>query len=230
MMCRILILILCLICINCFSQQQVKTDTLPVEARSFNPEDLKSIKSDNDFNYDRYKEPPRSLWDRFWSWVWFQVSQLLSTKGGRTTVWTVLIIIGIAVITFFVMKVMGMKDGGLFGRSSRDHLNYTISSDDINAISFEDAIRQAIDSSNFRLAIRLLYLQSLKKLSDRGYINWQLNKTNTDYLYETSDKNWHSLFSSLTHNFEYTWYGETPVNQERFIAVQQQFIQFNNQL
>ncbi len=125
---------------------------------------------------------------------------------------------------------MAMNKGGMFGRSSSDKIDYTISADDIHGISFDEAIQQAIASSNFRLAIRLLYLQSLKKLSDNGYINWQINKTNTDYLQETSDKKWHSLFSSLTLTFEYTWYGEAVVSKERFNIVQQQFNQFNNQL
>jgi hypothetical protein len=229
-MCRILIVILISICTPCFAQKQVKADTAQIEKRLINADALKRIKADKEFQYDRYKEPPKSLWDRFWSWFWFKISQLLSTKGGRTTMWTVFIVIGVATITYFVLKVMGMNKGGLFGRSSKESLNYTISSDDIHGISFEEAIQQAIASSNFRLAIRLLYLQSLKKLSDSGYINWQLNKTNTDYLQETRDKKWHSLFSSLTYNFEYTWYGETPINKERFNVVQEQFTQFNNQL
>ena len=227
---RLLFLIFTCISSICFSQRQVKTDSAFIEKRLFSPGDLNRIKADKDFQYDRYKEPPRSLWDRFWGWFWYKISELLSTRGGRTTLWTVLIIIGVAVIAYFVMKVMGMKEGGLFGRSSNENLNYTISSDDIHVISFEEAIQEAIATSNFRLAIRLLYLQSLKKLSDHGYINWQLNKTNTDYLGETRDKKWYSLFLSLTQNFEYTWYGEAKVNSENFNVVQQQFIQFNNQL
>jgi hypothetical protein len=229
-MVRMLIFFLCCICTECFGQTQVKRDTAFVEERSFSTSDINSIKQDKDFQYDRFKEPPESLWDRFWGWVWFKIKELLSTKAGRTSVWTVFILFGVCVIGYFVFKVMGMNKGGLFGRSSSQNLNYTTSSEDIHGISFDEAIQQAIDSSNFRLAVRLLYLQSLKKLSDAGYINWQLNKTNTDYLHETKDKTWHALFSSLTYNFEYTWYGETPVDKDNFHAVQQRFLQFNKQL
>jgi hypothetical protein len=213
-----------------FAQKQVKVDTMRVEKRLFNGNDIRQLKADKAFQYDKYVEPPKSLWDRFWGWFWYQVDQLLSTKGGRTTMWTVFIILGVAVLTFFVLKVMGMNKSSFFGRRGLNDLNYTISSEDIHGISFDEAIQQAIASSNFRLAVRLLYLQSLKKLSDNGYINWQLNKTNTDYLQETSGKKWHALFSSLTYKFEYTWYGESQVDKERFGLVQQQFVQFNNQL
>jgi hypothetical protein len=227
---KIFFLLFVCLCTTCFAQRQVKADTSHIEKRLFSAEGLEKIKADKEFQYDRYKEPPKSLWDRFWSWFWSKISQFLSTEGGRTTMWTVFIIVGVAVIAYFIFKVVGMKEGGLFGRSSKDSLDYSISSDDIHRISFEEAIQDAIASSNFRLAIRLMYLQSLKKLSDSGYINWQLNKTNTDYLQETRDKKWHYLFSSLTYNFEYTWYGETAINKDRFGVVQQQFQQFNNQL
>lgn len=227
---RIFILIFVCIASVCFAQRKVQSDSSTIEVRSFNNSEIDKLKAAEEFQYDRYKEPPKSLWDRFWSWFWYKVDQILSTKGGRTTLWTLFIVLGVLVITYFVLKVMKMNKGGLFGRSSSQNLDYTISSEDIHGISFEEAIQDAIANSNFRLAVRLLYLQSLKKLSDNNYINWQLNKTNTDYLQETRDKKWHSLFSTLTYNFEYTWYGETAVDKDRFNAVQQQFIQFNNQL
>lgn len=226
----LLLLLLMFTCTFCFSQKQVNRDTASIEERSFNAQKLNQLKADKDFQYDRYKEPPKSLWDRFWSWFWYKVNQLLSTRSGRTTLWTIFIIFGAAVLTYFVFKVMGMNKGGLFGRTSNQNLDYNISTENIHAISFEDAINDAIATSNFRLAIRLLYLQALKKLSDKNYVNWQLNKTNTDYLIETRDKSWHPLFSTLTYHFEYTWYGETQVNKEAFHQVQQSFIQFNNQL
>ncbi|HKG69709.1 MAG TPA: hypothetical protein VKA92_12630, partial [Segetibacter sp.] len=83
---------------------------------------------------------------------------------------------------------------------------------------------------NFRLATRLLYLQSLKILSDKGYIQWQLNKSNNDYIREVTGKPWHSLFKKLTYSFEYTWYGEMNLANDEFQNLQVQFQQFNNQL
>jgi hypothetical protein len=212
------------------AQPAVQMDTSTIQNRSFSSDELKEIKSKREFQYDRFVEPPQSLWDRFWAWFWFKVYQILNTEGGRNTMWTVFAVLGTAIIVFFVLKVMGMNKSGLFGRSSRDGLNYTISTDDIHQISFDEAIRAAVESGNYRLATRLLYLQVLKKLSDRGYINWQINKTNIDYLNETAGKQWSSLFSSVTFSFEYSWYGELPVSKERFTDLQQQFHQLNNQL
>lgn len=220
-----------LFCCNVlFSQRRVQIDSSKIQERSINTEALQKIRENEDFQYDRYKEPPRSIWDRFWSWVWYKIDQLMSTKPGKITVWTVIILLAVAAIVFFVMKVMGMNKAGLFARESDSAIQYNLSSDDINQISFEQAIEQAILQGNFRLALRLLYLQSLKKLSDKGYIDWQINKTNSDYIFEVLNKPWHPLFKSLTRKFEYTWYGEMNIGKDDFENLQLQFQQFNNQL
>jgi hypothetical protein len=213
-----------------FAQRHVKMDTSKVDIRSFNSQKLRDFKNDRDFQYDRLQEPVKSLWDRFWEWFWWQVREIMRTKAGKRTVWTTLTILAIAAIVFFVIKVMGMKDGGLFGRNSNGDLAFTTSSEDINNISFDEAIRKAIEDRNFRLAIRLLYLQSLKQLSDKGYIQWQINKTNSDYIMEVAGNPWQSLFKKLTYKFEYTWYGEMNIGNEEFQNLNVQFQQFNKQL
>jgi hypothetical protein len=225
------IFILFVLCRNySIAQKPVLTDTSKIVVRSFDDKALQDLKRNKDFQYDRLTEPAKSLWERFWDWVWWQITQIMRTKQGRTTVWSILLLFGVAAIVFFVVKVMGMNKQGLFARSSESNLSYTATGEDINSISFDEAINNAIDNRNFRLAIRLLYLQSLKHLSDKGYIDWQINKTNNDYIVEVLGKPWQSLFKKLTYNFEYSWYGEMNVAEEDFRNLQVQFQQFNNQL
>ena len=212
------------------AQKNLSTDTSDVVVRSFNNSELQEFKKDKEFYYDGLNDPSKGLWERFWEWVWWRVHEIMRTKNGRTTVWTILIGLGIAVIVFFVVKVMGMSSGGLFARDAGSSLPYTTETEDINRISFDDAIKEAVENRNFRLATRLLYLQSLKILSDKGYIQWQLNKSNNDYIREVTGKPWHSLFKKLTYSFEYTWYGEMNLANDEFQNLQVQFQQFNNQL
>ena len=213
-----------------FAQMTVQVDTAHIEGRAFKKEALNVLKQDKAFQYEQLQEPPASLWDRFWNWFWWKVGQILRTREGKTTMWTLFTIFGVAMIVFFVMKVTGMSKDGLFGRSSRSGLQYTTDSEDIHQISFDEAINHAVAEGNYRLATRYLYLQALKKLSDKGFIQWQLNKTNTDYLLEVASKPWHPVFRLLTNNFEYTWYGEIPVSHDSFQELRNQFQQFNNQL
>ncbi len=212
------------------AQKHVVLDTSAIAVRSFNNKELQEFKNDTNFQYNRWSEPPPNFWARFWKWVWWKIGEILSTKSGRRTVYTGVIIIAVAVLVFFVMRVMGMSKSSLLSRKSNDALPFTISLEDINSISFEDAIRDAIQSRNFRLAIRLLYLHSLKQLSDKGYIQWQIDKTNADYIMEVADKPWQSLFKKITYSFERAWYGEVNIGTEEFEQLNVQFQQFNNQL
>lgn len=212
------------------AQKQTLNDSSTVVIRSFNNRKLQEFKNDKDFQYELLKEPSKSLWEKFWEWFWWKISEIMRTKTGRTTVWTLLITAGLAAITFFVIKVMGMNNGGLFSRKASSELPYTTDTEDINLIAFDEAIEEAVKNRNFRLAIRLLYLQSLKKLSDKGYIQWQFNKSDSDYIKEVSGKSWQALFKKLTSSFEYAWYGEMNISNDEFQDLQAQFQQFNNQL
>ncbi|HKG68343.1 MAG TPA: hypothetical protein VKA92_05710, partial [Segetibacter sp.] len=100
------------------AQKNLSTDTSDVVVRSFNNNELQEFKKDKEFYYDGLNDPSKGLWERFWEWVWWRVHEIMRTKNGRTTVWTILIGLGIAAIVFFVVKVMGMSSGGLFARDA----------------------------------------------------------------------------------------------------------------
>ncbi|HEY6976091.1 MAG TPA: DUF4129 domain-containing protein, partial [Chitinophagaceae bacterium] len=167
---------------------------------------------------------------RFWQWFWNKYNEIISTEAGRVTVQIVYWLLGIAAIAFFVLKVIKMNRMNLFKTSSQSSIPYTIENEDIYTISFNEAIQQALQSGNYRLAIRLLYLQNLKMLADKNLIAWQPNKTDTDYLREINRPGLKQSFKNITDIFEYTWYGNLPVNKDDFAGIQKEFIQFQNQL
>lgn len=212
------------------AQDALVFDSSKVQVRSLSAEKMNAYKADKDFQYERYKEPPKSLWARFWDWVWNKIGQLLGTQGGSAAVQTILIILAVAMLVFFILKLTGMTKVGLFGRKTGNGMDYTESEENIHTINFEEAIEKAIASGNLRLAVRLLYLQTLKKLADNGFINWQLNKTNIAYVAELSNTAWQPAFSNLTLQFESNWYGDIPIDNAEFDAVRGQFNQFNQQL
>lgn len=216
---------------NCLiAQRLVLKDSSKINVRPFNSDNLQKLRKDKDFQYIQLSEPAKSIWERFWSWVWQQIIDIMRTRKGKTIVWAVLFLAAAAAIVFFITKVMGINKEGLFGRSSGRGLQYCTAEEDIHAISFDEAIRNAAENNNFRLAIRLLYLQSLKQLSDKGYIEWQKDKTNNEYITEVTGKSWQALFKKLTGNFEYTWYGEMNVSHGNYQNIYNQFQQFNHQL
>src|SRR6266542_2156203 len=106
-----------------------------------------------------------------------QLKRLLhGTDAGKTTMKIIYWLLGIAAVAFFIMKVMNMNRMNLFKATSQSNTAYTIEDENIYAISFDTAIQQALQEGNYRLAIRLLYLQNLKILADKNFIVWQPNK------------------------------------------------------
>ncbi len=205
------------------ARQKPRLNSSPVVVRSIQPGALRAYKNDSAFQYDRYQEPPKSLWDKFWAYVWYQIQRVMSSKPGRTTVYTVLFCIGLAIVAFFIRMVFGMNKTKLFARATPDDLSYQVDTDNIHEINFETAISKAIADREFRLAIRLLYLHSLKILADTNTIDWRINKTNSDYLNEVSGKPWSATFAFLTRRFEYAWYGEIKVEQDDFEKLHHEF-------
>jgi len=102
--------------------------------------------------------------------------------------------------------------------------------EDIFEIKYEKEIQAAIASQNYRLAIRLMYLRTLKELSDRHIIHFAQEKTNSDYLYQMANTSYYKNFFQLTREFEYTWYGKFQLSPEAFSSVEKDFNDFKQQL
>jgi hypothetical protein len=97
---------------------------------------------------------------------------------------------------------------------------------DINSIDFESDLSRAIRQKDYREAIRLYYLQTLKSLSDKNLIHWQSHKTNKQYRQELKNSALKEPFNRLTHLFDYIWYGEFPIDEPTFEQAQSQFKAF----
>ncbi|MBE7169955.1 MAG: DUF4129 domain-containing protein [Williamsia sp.] len=210
---------------------QGKQDTTQVSVRNISAERIKQYQADPAFQYDPLSEPAPSYWDRFWLWVWSKISKLFGTpRGARIFRW-IMIIFASGLLLFFIIRLSGMSGSGLFGKKNRGDLEPDFSTgEDIHAINFNKAIQQAVAAGNYRLAVRLLYLQSLKALADRDMIHWQLDKTNSAYVKEIRDDAQKTAFYQLTRRFENNWYGNMPVSENDFVLIRGQFEQFNQQL
>lgn len=96
--------------------------------------------------------------------------------------WTVLGIIVILAILWIVFVVRP----SVFMRSGKkvDALNYDVTEDTIYGIDFPSEIEKSLDRHDYREALRLMYLQTLKWLSANHQIDWQSFKTPTQYTNE----------------------------------------------
>ncbi|WP_214227062.1 hypothetical protein [Pedobacter sp. B4-66] len=207
---------------------EIRLDTAKVELRKIDKNKLSTYSKEADFIYDDAPAPELSLWDRFWKWFWDIINQILRNKVSGGAIKYFVIVALIALVVFIVLKITG-ADLKIFSRKSKVvEVPYSESDDNIHEINFNEEIEKAISSSNYRLAVRLLYLLSLKKLSDRDLIHWLPEKTNQTYINEISDPNKQREFSKLTYQFEYVWYGEFFIDKESFSAIKDTFERFNS--
>ena len=91
-----------------------------------------------------------------------------------------LILICIAIIILIlIIWFVYRKRPELFMRSRKNALPYTVGEDTIYGVDFPGGITDALSRQDYREAVRLLYLQTLKQLSDAERIDWQPYKTPT---------------------------------------------------
>jgi hypothetical protein len=105
-----------------------------------------------------------------------------------------------------------------------------ITEETIFSLDYDKEIQQAVNDQNYRLAIRLWYLRTLKDLAEKKLIQYKQEKTNSDYVAELFKTSYHKNFFSLTRSFEYIWYGRFELSGDRFVILQKDFINFKQQL
>lgn len=123
------------------------------------------------------------------------------------------------------------KHGYLFRQTKADTDNAVKHVDEeADTATYQRQIEAAISSGKLRLAVRFLYLQTLRVLVDKGIIIYSREATNAAYLRSMTSTPWYKTFAALTLDYEYIWYGEVSVNEEQFNVIHGRFRQFMNEL
>ena len=65
-------------------------------------------------------------------------------------------------------------------------------------------------------ALRYQWLKVLRKLVDEGRITWQPRSTDADYLAQLKEPALRATFSELSFIFKWVWYGDAPMDVERY--------------
>jgi hypothetical protein len=209
------------------ASQAAKIDSSQLQVRSFDKQHLQKYSSQKEFTYGDGTLLEQDLWSRFWSWLWSLFDELLGDSGAGSLMKFVVILLVIAFAVYGIVKFSGVDFRFLTSRSKALDVPYTETIDNIHEIDFGSQIEAAIARGNFRLAVRLYYLRTLKVLSDRSLISWQPEKTNSTYVNEIADLPVRQQFAHLTRNFEYVWYGEFDLNRDNFDVLKERFDQFN---
>lgn len=96
--------------------------------------------------------------------------------------------------------------------------------------AWEQALQHALAAKDYRLATRILYLEVLQKLSERGIIQYSKNGTNWDYVSQLFQTQYLQKFTQLTHYFDRVWYGYTTINEFQYKTVENAFVNFKKEI
>ncbi|GAF01738.1 hypothetical protein JCM21142_353 [Saccharicrinis fermentans DSM 9555 = JCM 21142] len=200
-------------------------DRSKVDYRPASVEAMEAYKLMPKYVYDRYVEP-ESIWDKIKDWLWTHI--LRSRINGKVVMY---VFIGIAalILLFIILKLLGIKPSGLFifaGNTKVTNLRFQQVDDDIYNENLEDILQVAIKNKAYREAVRVMYLLSLRHLDSAGVIQWEPWKTNRDYYYELKSDSSKVMFKQLVRSYEYIWYGQFGIGEEKFKMVHANFDEF----
>ncbi|UPK71318.1 DUF4129 domain-containing protein [Chitinophaga filiformis] len=142
------------------------------------------------------------------------------------------VIVGIILSCVGFLLYLYLKQNGYLFKKTKPDADKTVrlTEEELDTETYHQQIEQAIASGKLRVAVRLLYLQTLRVLVDKGILTYSREKTNAAYLRSLVSTPWYKTFATLTLDYEYIWYGEMPVNNEQFNVIHKQFRQFMNEL
>ncbi|TVZ51124.1 DUF4129 domain-containing protein [Dokdonia sp. Hel_I_53] len=198
------------------------------------PIDQKSIEAyqvNEDFNYKealpednwwtRLKQKLNDLYHKFIHW-------LLDGKEA-VGIWAMIVkalpyLLIVAVVTLIVWLFLKLDSGNLLMEKIK--VPETLLSDDellIQRSDLQKLLDQAIRNKKYRIAVRYYYLMTLQKMSSNDLINWEVQKTNHDYINEIQNQNTKNQFSKVTAIYDYIWYGNFEVDVNAFAKAESSF-------
>jgi hypothetical protein len=185
-------------------------DTLVIDSAQ-----IAQWQAQNDFDYSRELAGGGMT---FTEWMMAQINELLRDLFGQAWLsdytWWGLAIAGAVVVGIGVWYVWRFHPG-LFMRQ-RDEQVYEEMEDTIYGIDFDAIISQAVGREDYREAIRMVYLRTLKALSDSQKIDWQPFKTPSQYVREFDA----AAFRTLTTHFLRVRYGYFEATRQLYDEVE----------
>ncbi len=213
-----------------FSKQLPATDSSSIRVREIPNNVIQDYKNNPAYDYEKVIPKDKSIFERVMDWVWDKYYELMRMKYGPLTRDIIFMLIGLSTILFFLYKIFKGNTSGIFENNRKITHGFSLEAEALQQINFDEAIQQALSAGNYTACIRLLYLKSLKILSEKNLINWQINKTNAAYIQELEVPAIRVPFESLTQYFEKVYYGNERSEKHDVDAMNEKFLKLQEQL
>lgn len=137
----------------------------------------------------------------------------------------------VLVLAYFIYRIFEENFGGA-NKAIKKYKSVLIENleQHIHEVDLHQFLNEALKNNNFKLAVRIYYLITIKQLSDSKLINWKKQKTNGEYVSELFGSNYFPDFKDNTLIFERIWYGDIEIDKQRYENVAGKYQQFLNKL
>jgi len=154
---------------------------------------------------------------------WDKLFMFLATSPAMK--WVGYIILGI-IILLIIYQVAVVNNFFVFSRSKRKRNKQGDGEEELIETDLDEKIRESVASNEYRMAIRYLYLKTLKVLNENNSIKLHAKATNNDYLQQMRGSAKYNDFALLTRVYEYVWYGEFQPAVQQFEKIHANFKHF----
>lgn len=205
---------------------------------NFSKEIIGEYKKDSAFDYTE-KPVSENWWSQFTNWIWelwVKFWQWLAgdfEAGGFISflVHVLPYVFLIAIIAFVIWLFYKLNPGATFFKSKeKPGVFFSEEEEIIKSKNIKKLIEKALANNDYRLAVRYYYLLILKKLTDAELINYEFDKTNSEYFTEISSDKLNSGFRKVTTLYDYIWYGSFAVTETDYRKAEHTFTALENQI
>ncbi len=209
-----------------------------LEKVDFDAEKIEAYKADKAFDYlEKIEED--SWWTRLKRWInlkWNAFLQWLFGDYQTNAFWSavlsalpyILLILVLGLITWLFIRLN--PGNAVMAEPITGKVNFQQEEELVKSADISSLIQKAIQQENYRLAVRYLYLKSLRLLDQKEHISYRFQKTNEDYINEIKNTEIKEQFTKITRLYDFIWYGDFELSHERFEKVNREFTQMENSL
>ncbi|TNE81203.1 MAG: DUF4129 domain-containing protein [Bacteroidetes bacterium] len=234
---KLLLFILSILSFPLFANNTWTRDTAIYRIRDFEESQLQELRKDDRYHYEEaeLERDAPSMWQLLNDWIKDLLKKYnLNHEPETVEMWTNILIwslVGIALLLVIWFLARNSNFAQLFKRGDQDlkeaieFLSYTGTNSNL-----EEDLQQAEAKADYPLALRLLFIRSLRILEDAMLISFKKDKTNSEYLDELRLKAQYPYVERLTHWFERVHYGEYEINSSQYAECKELFSQMRQTL
>lgn len=211
----------------------VAVDSSKIVAKQFS-ENLSEKYSGNEFDYDTMEGEAENFLGRAINWFFNKLGEIfgihLSPEMYQIIKFFIYGLLIVFALYILVKLLVGDNASSFFSRKSKMVAPLNIQEEHIENVDLDSYIKNALKEENYRLAIRYMYLKSLKLLSLNNIIDWHFEKTNSDYYREIESEGLKENFKKASYLYENIWYGEYALDKAGFESAKKDFERLNQNL